>query len=79
MVLSDLLLAFGPRLPRDGRAALAPLVLPPDAELQSQLAAVLMDHVFYRAGSPEEPSATGTRVCPLSPPPNLRLRPQGVP
>ncbi|NXE85845.1 STAG3 protein, partial [Cochlearius cochlearius] len=58
MVLSDLLLVFGPQLPRDGREALAPLVLLPDTELQSQLASFLMDHVFYRAGSPEELSAT---------------------
>ncbi|KAM9207980.1 cohesin subunit SA-3 [Leptosomus discolor] len=58
MVLSDLLLVFGPQLPRDGRGALAPLVQPADAELQSQLAAFLMDHVFHRPGSHEELSAT---------------------
>ncbi|NWY57905.1 STAG3 protein, partial [Chionis minor] len=58
MVLSDLLLVFGPQLPRDGRDALAPLVLLPDAGLQSQLAAFLMDHVFHHACSHEELSAT---------------------
>ncbi|NXW11942.1 STAG3 protein, partial [Fregetta grallaria] len=57
-VLSDLLLVFGPQLPRDGREALAPLVLLPDAGLQSQLAAFLMDHVFHHACSHEELSAT---------------------
>ncbi|NXV94032.1 STAG3 protein, partial [Calonectris borealis] len=57
VVLSDLLLVFGPQLPRDGREALAPLVLLPDAGLQSQLAAFLMDHVFH-ACSHEELSAT---------------------
>lgn len=55
VVLSDLLLVFGPQLAQDGRAALAPLLLPPSAELQSQLAAFLMDHVFQY-----EPSPTGT-------------------
>ena len=59
MVLSDLLLVFGPQLPRDGREALAPLVLLPDAGLQSQLAAFLMDHVFNHACAREELSATG--------------------
>ncbi|NXL54671.1 STAG3 protein, partial [Podilymbus podiceps] len=59
MVLSDLLLVFGPQLPRDGREVLAPLMLLPDAGLQSQLAAFLMDHVFHHACSPEELSATG--------------------
>ncbi|XP_061207839.1 cohesin subunit SA-3-like [Neopsephotus bourkii] len=58
-VLSDLLLVLGPRLPEDGREELAPLVLRPDAELQSQLAAFLMDHVFYPACSHEELLATG--------------------
>ncbi|KAM6032585.1 cohesin subunit SA-3 isoform 2-T2 [Theristicus caerulescens] len=60
VVLSDLLLVFGPQLPRDGREALAPLVLLPEAGLQSQLAAFLMDHVFHPACSHEELSATGT-------------------
>uniref|UniRef100_A0A8B9GKT5 Cohesin subunit SA-3 n=1 Tax=Amazona collaria TaxID=241587 RepID=A0A8B9GKT5_9PSIT len=58
-VLSDLLLVLGPQLAEDGREELAPLVLRPDAELQSQLAAFLVDHVFYRACSHEELSATG--------------------
>ncbi|XP_075268606.1 cohesin subunit SA-3 isoform X2 [Opisthocomus hoazin] len=58
VVLSDLLLVFGPQLPRDGREALAPLVLLPDAGLQSQLAAFLMDHVFNHACAREELSAT---------------------
>ncbi|XP_054663991.1 cohesin subunit SA-3 isoform X1 [Grus americana] len=58
VVLSDLLLVFGPQLPRDGREALAPLVLLPDAGLQSQLAAFLMDHVFHHACGHEELSAT---------------------
>ncbi|XP_030341461.1 cohesin subunit SA-3 [Strigops habroptila] len=57
-VLSDLLLVLGPQLPQDGREELAPLVLCPDAELQSQLAAFLMDHVFYPACSHEEVPAT---------------------
>ncbi|XP_074898342.1 cohesin subunit SA-3 isoform X2 [Buteo buteo] len=57
VVLSDLLLVFGPQLPRDGREALAPLVLLPDEGLQSQLAAFLMDHVFHHACSHEELSA----------------------
>ncbi|KAF1580370.1 Cohesin subunit SA-3, partial [Eudyptes moseleyi] len=80
VVLSDLLLVFGPQLLRDGREALAPLVLLPDAGLQSQLAAFLMDHVFHHACSHEELSATGMSpprvpgvspgmpVPPLSPP-----------
>ncbi|NXS95778.1 STAG3 protein, partial [Jacana jacana] len=55
-VLSDLLVIFGPQLPRDGRDALAPLVVQPEADLQSQLAAFLMDHVFY--GDQEELSST---------------------
>uniref|UniRef100_A0A8B9S3B5 Cohesin subunit SCC3/SA HEAT-repeats domain-containing protein n=1 Tax=Apteryx owenii TaxID=8824 RepID=A0A8B9S3B5_APTOW len=46
VVLSDLLLVFGPQLTRDGREALEPLVVLPDAGLQSQLAGFLMDHVF---------------------------------
>ncbi|NXL40310.1 STAG3 protein, partial [Glaucidium brasilianum] len=58
VVLSDLLLVFGPQLPQDGREALAPLMLLPDAGLQSQLAAFLMDHVFHHACSHEELSAT---------------------
>ncbi|XP_014817108.1 PREDICTED: cohesin subunit SA-3 [Calidris pugnax] len=58
MVLSDLLLVFGPQLPHDGREALAPLVLLPDPGLQSQLAAFLMDHVFHHAGGHQELSAT---------------------
>ncbi|NXO60082.1 STAG3 protein, partial [Aramus guarauna] len=58
VVLSDLLLVFGPQLPQDGREALAPLVLLPDAGLQSQLAAFLMDHVFHHTCSHEELSAT---------------------
>ncbi|XP_009892748.1 PREDICTED: cohesin subunit SA-3, partial [Charadrius vociferus] len=57
MVLSDLLLVLGPQLPRDGRDALAPLVLLPDAGLQSQLAAFLMDHVFHHSSGHEELSA----------------------
>ncbi|NXT88634.1 STAG3 protein, partial [Anhinga rufa] len=80
VVLSDLLLVFGPQLPQDGREELAPLVLLPDTGLQSQLAAFLMDHVFHHAYSHEELSATGTSplcipgvspgmpVPPLSPP-----------
>ncbi|XP_074936262.1 cohesin subunit SA-3 isoform X2 [Phalacrocorax aristotelis] len=60
VVLSDLLLVFGPQLPQDGREGLAPLVLLPDAGLQSQLAAFLMDHVFHHTYSQEELSATGT-------------------
>ncbi|KAF1399610.1 Cohesin subunit SA-3, partial [Spheniscus magellanicus] len=80
VVLSDLLLVFGPQLLRDGREALAPLVLLPDAGLQSQLAAFLMDHVFHHTCSHEELSATGMSppripgvspgmpVPPLSPP-----------
>ncbi|NXK16857.1 STAG3 protein, partial [Arenaria interpres] len=58
VVLSDLLLVFGPQLPQEGREALAPLVLLPDAGLQSQLAAFLMDHVFHHAGGHQELSAT---------------------
>ncbi|XP_074936267.1 cohesin subunit SA-3 isoform X7 [Phalacrocorax aristotelis] len=58
VVLSDLLLVFGPQLPQDGREGLAPLVLLPDAGLQSQLAAFLMDHVFHHTYSQEELSAT---------------------
>ncbi|NXN68167.1 STAG3 protein, partial [Himantopus himantopus] len=54
VVLSDLLLVFGPQLPRDGWDALAPLVLLPDAGLQAQLAAFLMDHVFHHSSSHEE-------------------------
>ncbi|XP_064357150.1 cohesin subunit SA-3 [Dromaius novaehollandiae] len=54
VVLSDLLLVFGPQLTRDGRAALEPLLLPPDAGLQSQLAGFLMDHVFDHVFSHEE-------------------------
>ncbi|XP_071656338.1 cohesin subunit SA-3 isoform X2 [Patagioenas fasciata] len=54
VVLSDLLLVFGPQLAQDGRAALAPLLLPPNAGLQSQLAAFLMDHVFQHEPSPTE-------------------------
>ncbi|KAM6289210.1 LOW QUALITY PROTEIN: cohesin subunit SA-3 [Aegotheles albertisi] len=60
VVLSDLLLVLGPRLPGGGRGALAPLVLVPDVGLQSQLAAFLMDHVFHHPrrcpplSSPEE-------------------------
>lgn len=71
MVLSDLLLVLGPQLPRDGRDALAPLVLLPDAGLQSQLAAFLMDHVFHHSSSHEELSAMGMsplRVPEVSPP-----------
>ncbi|KAM9025187.1 cohesin subunit SA-3 isoform 2-T2 [Ara ararauna] len=57
-VLSDLLLVLGPQLAEDGREELAPLVLRPDAELQSQLAAFLMDHVFYPTCNQEELLAT---------------------
>uniref|UniRef100_A0A8B9NEM5 Cohesin subunit SA-3 n=1 Tax=Accipiter nisus TaxID=211598 RepID=A0A8B9NEM5_9AVES len=62
MVLSDLLLVFGPQLPRDGREALAPLVQLPDAGLQSQLAAFLMDHVFHHACSHEELSDSENHI-----------------
>ncbi|XP_067171117.1 cohesin subunit SA-3 [Apteryx mantelli] len=54
VVLSDLLLVFGPQLTRDGREALEPLVVLPDAGLQSQLAGFLMDHVFNHVFSREE-------------------------
>ncbi|XP_071888311.1 cohesin subunit SA-3-like [Anas platyrhynchos] len=46
VVLSDLLLVLGPSETRGAGAALAPLRLVPDVELRSQLAAVLLDHVF---------------------------------
>eukprot|EP00075_Anas_platyrhynchos_P013779 XP_027303032.1 LOW QUALITY PROTEIN: cohesin subunit SA-3-like [Anas platyrhynchos] len=46
VVLSDLLLVLGPSGTRGAGAALAPLRLVPDVELRSQLAAVLLDHVF---------------------------------
>uniref|UniRef100_A0A663F2G9 Cohesin subunit SA-3 n=1 Tax=Aquila chrysaetos chrysaetos TaxID=223781 RepID=A0A663F2G9_AQUCH len=49
-------------LPRDGREALAPLVLLPDAGLQSQLAAFLMDHVFHHACSHEELSDSENHI-----------------
>ncbi|XP_054028828.1 cohesin subunit SA-3 [Dryobates pubescens] len=55
MVLSDLLLVLGPRLAQGGREELLPLVLVPEAGLQAQLAAFLMDHVFYHGHS--EPPA----------------------
>ncbi|XP_062454879.1 cohesin subunit SA-3 [Rhea pennata] len=54
VVLSDLLLVFGPQLTRDGREALEPLAVLPDAGLQSQLAGFLMDHVFNHVFSHEE-------------------------
>ncbi|XP_071888344.1 cohesin subunit SA-3-like isoform X3 [Anas platyrhynchos] len=46
VVLSDLLLVLGPSGTRRAGAALAPLRLVPDVELRSQLAAVLLNHVF---------------------------------
>ncbi|NXJ87011.1 STAG3 protein, partial [Trogon melanurus] len=81
-VLSDLLLVLGPQLPAHGRGALAPLVLVPDAGLQSQLAAFLMDHVFNHACSPQELPPTGMSLlpqCPGSPWDVLSLSPPPFP
>jgi len=64
VVLSDLLLVLGPSGTRGAGAALAPLRLVPDVELRSQLAAVLLDHVFSpgdRDGDGEVPNASPTR------------------
>ncbi|XP_048352683.1 cohesin subunit SA-3 [Sphaerodactylus townsendi] len=48
VLLSDLLLVFGPQLTRggEGQEALQPLVYQAEAALQSQLAGFLVDHVF---------------------------------
>ncbi|XP_071428791.1 cohesin subunit SA-3-like [Pithys albifrons albifrons] len=46
VVLCDLLVVLGPRLPHSGRESLFPLVLPLDESLQAQLGSFLMDRVF---------------------------------
>ncbi|OXB53026.1 hypothetical protein ASZ78_002569, partial [Callipepla squamata] len=46
VALSDVLLVLGPAGTRGDTAALSPLRMVPDVALRSQLAAVLLDHVF---------------------------------
>ncbi|CAI5778694.1 cohesin subunit SA-3 [Podarcis lilfordi] len=46
VVLTDLLMIFGPQLPYGGHRLLHELVYEPDVALQSQLAGFLVDHVF---------------------------------
>nr|XP_034977888.1 cohesin subunit SA-3 [Zootoca vivipara] len=46
VVLTDLLIIFGPQLPYGGHRLLRELVYEPDVALQSQLAGFLVDHVF---------------------------------
>ncbi|XP_050194875.1 LOW QUALITY PROTEIN: cohesin subunit SA-3-like [Myiozetetes cayanensis] len=58
VVLSDLLVVLGPRLPRVGGPWLERLVLPVDPGLHSQLAAVLMDRVFQHPPEPPRPRDT---------------------
>uniref|UniRef100_A0A8C6S0A0 Cohesin subunit SA n=1 Tax=Nannospalax galili TaxID=1026970 RepID=A0A8C6S0A0_NANGA len=50
ILLSDLLLIFSPQMIVGGRNYLRPLVLFPEATLQSELASFLMDHVFFQPG-----------------------------
>ncbi|KAK2493589.1 hypothetical protein MC885_016152, partial [Smutsia gigantea] len=50
VLLSDLLLLFGPQMIVGGRDFLRPLVFFPEATLQSELASFLMDHVFIQSG-----------------------------
>ncbi|XP_033282369.1 cohesin subunit SA-3 isoform X2 [Orcinus orca] len=50
VLLSDLLLIFGPQMIVGGREFLRPLVFIPEATLQSELASFLMDHVFIQPG-----------------------------
>ncbi|KAL8179825.1 UNVERIFIED_CONTAM: hypothetical protein K2H54_073285 [Gekko kuhli] len=53
VLLSDLLLVFGPQLARRGQEALQALVYQAESALQSQLAGFLVDHVFGHAQASE--------------------------
>ncbi|XP_015263910.1 PREDICTED: cohesin subunit SA-3 [Gekko japonicus] len=53
VLLSDLLLIFGPQLARGGRKALEALVYQAESTLQSQLSGFLVDHVFSHAEASE--------------------------
>ncbi|XP_054836474.1 cohesin subunit SA-3 [Eublepharis macularius] len=53
VLLSDLLLIFGPQLAQGGQEVLQALVYQAEPALQSQLAGFLMDHIFSPAQAPE--------------------------
>lgn len=54
MLLSDLLLIFGPQLTDGGDPVLQELVYHPESALQSQLAGFLMDHVFNHSQAQDD-------------------------
>ncbi|KAK9405105.1 cohesin subunit SA-3 [Crotalus adamanteus] len=54
VLLSDLLLIFGPQLTDRGHPVLQELVFQPESALQSQLSGFLMDRVFNHSQAPED-------------------------
>ncbi|XP_039198385.1 cohesin subunit SA-3 isoform X4 [Crotalus tigris] len=59
VLLSDLLLIFGPQLTDRGHPVLQELVFQPESALQSQLSGFLMDRVFNHSQAPEDDSENG--------------------
>ncbi|XP_029141815.1 cohesin subunit SA-3 [Protobothrops mucrosquamatus] len=60
VLLSDLLLIFGPQLTDGGHPVLQELVFQPESALQSQLSGFLMDRVFFNhSQAPEDDSENG--------------------
>ncbi|XP_034280018.1 cohesin subunit SA-3 isoform X1 [Pantherophis guttatus] len=59
VLLSDLLLIFGPQLTDGGHSVLQELVYHPESALQSQLAGFLMDHVFNHSQAQDDDSENG--------------------
>lgn len=54
VLLSDLLLIFGPQLTDGEHPVLQELVFQPESALQSQLSGFLMDRVFNHSQAPED-------------------------
>ncbi|KAM3840965.1 cohesin subunit SA-3 [Vipera latastei] len=59
VLLSDLLLIFGPQLTDGGHSVLQELVYQPESALQSQLSGFLMDRVFNHSQAPDDDSENG--------------------
>ncbi|XP_063152835.1 cohesin subunit SA-3 [Candoia aspera] len=62
VLLSDLLLIFGPQLTDGGHHVLLELVYHPESALQSQLAGFLMDHVFNHSQAQDDDSENELQV-----------------
>lgn len=63
MLLSDLLIIFGPQLTKGKLEAMQELVYQAEASLQSQLAGFLMDRVFNHANAEGVGTGVGRWGC----------------